>query len=383
MEFCVSIDEALVLECARELIQAPSENPPGDERAVAAAAERWCREAGLDTELVETAPNRVNVLATIDSGKPGRTLAWNGHLDVVPIVDENAWKHPPFDAHVENGILHGRGSADMKGGCAAAIAAAATLAQNGGPASGKLVLQLVADEEVLGPHGTQALYERGRAGADAVIIGEPTDLDVAIAERGMLWVIARTHGVAGHGSQPHLAKSAIEEMAKVVLALRGQTWDRTHPLLGTPSVNIGTVSGGSKINIVPAECHIEIDRRSLPGETPESIIQQMHQVIRAAGAQADLEIIRWAEACEIGPDEEIVRLALAEHENVRLKPGKIAPMVATTDAHVLLGMAKIPTIIFGPGALSQAHTTTEHVAVEELYDASRIYARMFASFLSA
>ncbi|MHB8512796.1 MAG: M20 family metallopeptidase [Actinomycetota bacterium] len=375
-----SIDESFLLECARELIRAPSENPPGDERAVASVIAKWCERAGLKTTLIETAPNRLNVLAILESKRPGRTIAWNGHIDVVPIVDSELWEHPPFEAFVDGDTLHGRGSADMKGACAAAIAAAFTLAQSGGPSQGRLVLQLVADEEVLGPHGTQALYEQGFANADAVIIGEPTDLEIAIAERGMLWVKATTHGIAAHGSVPHLGRSAIEEMARIVTALRTMSFEQSHPLLGAPSVNIGTIQGGSKTNIVPAECTIEIDRRTLPVETPKSILSEMQKAIGQVNAHADFEIVRWAEPCEVSDNEEIVKLALKECEAVR-GFAKTSAMTATTDAYILLGKAKIPTIIFGPGSLGQAHSTTEHVSIKELHEAALIYSRMFESYL--
>lgn len=377
------IDADLVLQCARDLIAAPSENPPGDERAVAAVAERYARDAGLDVEVIETAPNRLNVIATLDSGRPGRTLAWNGHIDVVPVGDPAAWKHPPFEAVVDGDILHGRGAADMKGPCAAAIAAAAALKAAGGPAKGKLVLQLVADEEVLGPHGTLALYERGLAGADAAIVGEPTDLDVAVAERGMLWVIARTAGVAAHGSRPELGVSAIEEASRVVLALRALRNGRSHPLLGEPSLNVGTIQGGSKINIVPDACTIAIDRRTLPGETDQGILDEMHAALKAAGASATLEIVHRADPVEVDPNEEIVRAAVASHAAIRGRDATIGAMTGATDAHVLAGKAGIPAIIFGPGSLGQAHTTTEHVSIPDLIDGARIYAHLFGSYLSA
>ena len=146
------VDHDAVLECARRLVREPSENPPGNEAGVAGVAERLCKDAGLIVERIEPAPGRVNLIATLDSGSSGRTLAFNGHLDVVPIVDESLWEHPPFEAHVAQGLLHGRGSADMKGAIAAAIAAAHALRDV--DFNGKLVLQLVADEEVFGPLGT-------------------------------------------------------------------------------------------------------------------------------------------------------------------------------------------------------------------------------------
>lgn len=375
------IDSGFLLDCARALVRADSENPPGDERAVAAEAARFAAAAGLRTEIVETAPRRCNLVATLDSGRPGPTLLWNGHLDVVPAADPEAWTYPPYEAVVDDGVLHGRGSADMKGGCAAAIAAAATLRAAGGPQAGRLVLHLVADEEVLGPHGTRALYERGLVEADAAIVGEPTGLEVAVAERGMLWVIARTTGVAAHGSQPHLGRSAIEEMATVVLALRGMTWKRPHPLLGTPSLNVGIVRGGSKINIVPAACEIEIDRRTIPGETGDGVLAEMRAAIAAAGASADLEIVHHADPTEVSPQEEIVARASEAHRAVRGADARVGVFAGATDAHVLVGRAKIPAIVFGPGSLSQAHAANEHVSISDLDDAAAIYARLFDAYL--
>jgi len=375
------IDSALVVACARDLIRARSENPPGDEREAAAVVAAHAADAGLDVEIVETAPNRVNVIATLDSGRPGRTLLWNGHIDVVPIGDASLWKHPPFEAVVDDGVLHGRGAADMKGPCASAIAAACALKAEGGPATGRLVLQFVADEEVLGPHGTLALFERGRAGADAAIVGEPTDLSVAVAERGMLWVIARTAGVAAHGSRPDLGVSAIEEAARVVLTLRAHRNGKSHPLLGEPSLNVGTIQGGSKINIVPDSCTIAIDRRTLPGETDEGILDEMRAALGEAGLSASLEIIHRADPVEVDPNSEIVTHAIAAHTAVRGAGARIGAMTGATDAHVLAGKAGIPTIIFGPGSLDQAHTTTEHVAIQDLIDGARIYAHLFDSYL--
>lgn len=377
------IDPDFVLQVARDLIRAPSENPPGDEREAAAVAAAHATEAGLAVEIVETAPNRVNVIATLDSGRPGRTLAWNGHIDVVPVGDASGWAHPPFEAIVDDGVLHGRGAADMKGPCASAIAAASALMAAGGPSAGKLVLHLVADEEVLGPHGTMALYERGLAGADAAIVGEPTDLNVAVAERGMLWIIARAGGVAAHGSRPDLGVNAIEEMARAIPVLRGLRPDRSHPLLGEPSLNFGTIEGGSKINIVADGCTLAMDRRTLPGETDDGIIDEMQAALKDAGVSVSLEIVHRADPVEVDPNEEIVRRAVQAHAAVRGRDAAIGAMTGATDAHVLAGKAGIPTIIFGPGSLDQAHTSTEHVAVGDLIDGARIYAELFDAYLSA
>lgn len=382
-----SVDADAIVACARELVRAPSENPPGDERAPAEVAARRLGEAGCAVEVIETAPRRINVVATLEGSSPGPTLLWNGHLDVVPVMDPGLWAHPPFEAVVADGLLHGRGSADMKGGIAAAVGAVSALRRARVPLAGRLVLHLVADEEVLGPLGTQELHRRGLVAADAAIVGEPTDLAAGIAERGLFWARVRTHGVAAHGSVPHQGVSAIEAMAKVVLALRGMRFDSEHPLLGPPTLNVGVIRGGAKINIVPASCEIEVDRRTIPGETRESVLAEMEEALARLSAddpnvKTSVEVVNWAPPCEIPEAAPIARLALEAYRAVRGEETRLIGMRGATDAHVLVNQANVPTVVFGPGSLSQAHTTTEHVRVGDLVDAAAMYAWMAARFLA-
>jgi len=147
-----ALDAGELLVCARTLARAASENPPGDERAAADAARPWLDDLGCRVQTVEPAPGRVSLVGICDSLRPGPTLAVNGHLDVVPAGPADQWEHPPFQAVVADGILHGRGSLDMKGPIAAALSAARMLLDSGLPWTGRLVFQLVADEEVIGTH---------------------------------------------------------------------------------------------------------------------------------------------------------------------------------------------------------------------------------------
>lgn len=368
------IDHDFLLECAQALIRAPSENPPGDETAVAQVCADFAAKAGCSVERIHTGPNRLNVIATLDSGNPGKTMLWNGHIDVVPAGDPSLWTHPPYEAVVENGVLYGRGSADMKGPIAAVLAAAKALSLK----SGRLVIQMVADEEVLGPYGTNALYDQGLIQADAAIVGEPTELKIAIAERGMVWIRVRTQGVAAHGSRPDTGVSAIEKMAPIVSALRQMQWNDPHPLLGLPTLNIGTIAGGDKINIVPPWCEILIDRRTLPGETHEAIIKE----VEALSGDADVEIFHSAEPCEIPAGDPLVVLAQDVLRSIGREPA-IDVMTGTTDAHLILGKAKIPTIILGPGSLSVAHAANEHVGLSELQAGAETYESLIRQFLRA
>ena len=374
-----NIDADEVLSCARELVQAASENPPGNESASADVATRWCTDAGLSVERIEPAPGRVNVVATLDSGSPGPVLVFNGHMDVVPIVDESLWEHPPFDAVVDQGILHGRGSCDMKGAIGAAICAAKALRST--DFTGKFVIQCVADEEVFGPLGTITLRDQGLLMGDAAIVGEPTQLSVGIAQRGLFWTRITTHGVAAHGSIPHKGVSAIESMARLVTALRTKTFERTHSLLGSPTINVGSIRGGGKINIVPALCEIEVDERVLPGDDYDFLISELEAEIKALDIDASIEVTNYAAGYELGADLPIVRLALDAHEAVRDQSTSVAGMMGATDA-AILNKEGVPSIVFGPGSLALAHTTREHVEVAELADAARMYAWIASRFLT-
>jgi acetylornithine deacetylase/succinyl-diaminopimelate desuccinylase len=381
-----AIDGDALLACARELVRAGGENPPGGERAVADAARPHLEALGCEVVEVEPAPGRVSLVGTLDSGRPGPTLAMNGHLDVVPAGPLDQWEHPPYEAVVAGGLLHGRGALDMKGAIAAALAAAGALVAGGVPWSGRLSFQLVADEETLGPLGTRALLGAGLAGADAAVVAEPTGMRLATAERGAAWYLLRTLGRAAHGSRPADGVSAIRSMSKLVLALLERRWENHHPLLGGPSLNVGVVRGGDKINMVPSWCEVEVDRRTLPSETPAQVTAELRAIVDDLAAadpsfRAEVRPIRLEPACEVEPGAPVARAAAAALAAVGLQDGPIG-MSGATDARILVHDAGVPAIVLGPGDLSLAHSTAERIPVADLVTAARVYARLYAAFLA-
>lgn len=380
----VSEDE--VVEICRDLVRAKSENPPGDERAVAGVAERWLRRLGLQVQRVEAAPGRVSVLSSWGDAAGGKTLAFNGHTDVVPATDAAAWPHPPFSGHVADGRIYGRGATDMKSGIAACIAAVSGLQRGGFVPRGRLVMQFVADEEALGILGAKYLVENGHCeGIDEAIVGEPTSLHLVTSERGALWFRIVTHGVSAHGSTPQLGVNAIEHMSHVVLAAQAMRFRRLHETLGAPTVNVGTVRGGSKVNMVPDRAVVEIDRRTLPGETREEILSDFEALLArlrgdVEGFDAEIEVIDLAEAAETPAGTSVVGL-LAQARDALGAEGSEVGYMGATDARYLINQAKIPTVVFGPGDVMLAHTTGEYVEIAQLVTGARIYAHAFARFL--
>ncbi|MFA5786365.1 MAG: M20 family metallopeptidase [Actinomycetota bacterium] len=381
------LDEEEILDAARRLVRCRSENPPGDEREAAGMAAYLLSSQGLEFEVVEAGPRRPSVLATWDTATAGPTLLWNGHLDVVPAGEERRWTRPPFAAVVEDGRLYGRGAADMKGAIGSLIGALGALRRSGAPLAGRLLVQAVADEEVLGELGSAWLCARGRCIADAAIVGEPTEMNVGVAERGVAWVRLTTHGRSAHGSAPELGVNAIYHMARFVLAVRDRRYETAHPLLGPPTANVSIIGGGRKINMVPDRCEAEVDRRTIPGESMDSVLEELREIAEQlhredATFRAEVDPVRQADPCEIDPCEPIATLALAATREVLGREPSLVGMRGATDARLLVGEAGIPTVVWGPGSLDQAHATDEHVAVAELVQAARAYARVIAAFLA-
>lgn len=381
-----AIDPDEALRYARALIAAPSENPGGTEDEVADVVTGILTDLGADIRIVRSEEGRPSVVARIGSGERPR-LAWNGHLDTVPAGDPTSWSSGPFEGEVVNGRLVGRGACDMKGPIAAALAAVAALRRAGLSLAGTLDLHLVADEELAGTHGTRVLRDDGLLDQDAAIVGEPSEMEIALAERGGAWVTAVAHGKAAHGSQPHLGVNAILTMSRFLLRLPEALPDRVHPLVGAPTVNVALVTGGSAPNVVPDRCEVEIDRRIVPGEEdPEEVLAPFRRLVENLVAERpdtriEISLKDWTEAAETTGDSAIASLV---RDAVAAETGSPPPFVGftgITDARFYINDAHIPTVIAGPGSLSLAHTANESIGVEEMVVAARAYARIFVGFL--
>lgn len=382
------VDPGEVLDLARALIAAPSENPGGTEDEAAEVVVVALENLGARPETIRGEAGRPSVVASFGRGE-GPSLAWNGHLDTVPAGDHASWSSPPFAGRVVAGRLVGRGACDMKGAVAASIAAAAAIRRAGLELRGTLTFHLAADEELAGVHGSRVLWERGLLTQDAAIVGEPTELQLALAERGGAWITATAHGRAAHGSQPHRGVNAITSMARLLLRLPEVLPDLEHPLVGRPTVNAALIEGGTAPNVVPDRCTVDIDRRIIPGETdPEAVLEPFRALIddlRAGTPDLDIDVrIReWTEAAEAPADSDIAVLARTAVELETGAGPEDTGITGITDARFYINDAGIPAVILGPGSLSNAHTVDESVGIDELVTAARAYARIFVGFLGA
>lgn len=380
------VDGRRVTALLAKLVRTRSENPPGEEAEVAGLVADECRDLGLEVELVESEPNRPCVVAKWGGG-PGPRLIYCSHIDVVPAGNLRLWAVDPYGAEIVDGRMYGRGSSDAKGCVAAALEAVRALKDIGFEPDGTLELMMVADEETMGFKGAGHLLELGRLGSDMGIVGEPTSLRVVTAQRGANWARITAHGKAVHGSQPERGRNAIKFMAEIVLQLEETLPDDVHPILGGPNINVGTIHGGEKVNIVPAHCTIEVDRRSLPHETAEEIVAQMNEAVERAKArfpdlEAEVDLMFAGEAFEVDRDAHIVKTLAHAVWDVTGAPGKLVGFRGASDAR-FLAQSGAETVLCGPGDITLAHTAHESIDLHELELGARVYALAFQRLLSA
>ncbi len=360
----------------RELIALPSVNPAflpaGDPRAgeqrVADFVTAAAAFAGLDVEQRPVFPGRANVLARLTpAGKPRARVILAPHTDTVGCA---SMPDSLFQPVKKGDRLFGRGACDTKGSIAAMLTALATVARSAErPRETEIVLAALIDEES-GQSGSRALVREGLR-ADLAIIGEPTRLQIITAHKGDVWLTVETRGRAAHGAVPHLGCNAVHEMARVVEVLQTDyarvLAKQKHPVLGSPTVNVGTICGGTQPNIVPDSCAITVDRRTIPGESNATVLREVRTLLRARGLRATVRDDKNASPCwpmETNREKPFVARfleALGQRETLGVH--------YFSDAAVF-SRGGTPAVLFGPGDIAQAHTADEWISLRSLEQAT-------------
>jgi len=393
----MAIEYRETVDLLRRLIQADSQNPPGDiSRCVAVVAEVLTREE-IPFQLLQSKPGVTNVRAHLQgsgsTGGKGRSFLFNGHLDTVPVGQ--GWTADPFAAEIQGDYIYGRGATDMKAGVAAALMALVALKRQGSPFAGEVVFTAVGDEEYHSQYGTKWLLKNGLA-ADVAVCCEPTNLDLCLGNRGLLMVDVVVKGKSSHGGRPNLGKNAISLATRVIRGLEriemaGSRNDVFKDPLGSLSV-VG-MHGGDRINVIPDRCVFYIDRRLMPGERSDEAIRQIETAItRATGIVPDnhrdkgAEIVItpevWHEPCWLDPTHPFVLNCLSVYRSYFGKDPLIEGKSAGTDASHLMSLGHIPTVIFGPGDYRESHTVDEKVDLTQLMPATAYYVDLVKKVLS-
>ena len=338
------------------------------EIAAAEACADALKGSGADVEIVIMAPGRAHLIACIGDAT-NAPLVLCGHLDTVPFGGL-PWTHGPLSGDVIDGMLHGRGSVDMKGGVAALTTAFARHAARASTGPG-VVLVLTADEETGCSGARQLAAARELPHGGPLLIAEPTDLRIAHGHKGVLWLLATTRGRAAHGSRPDLGQNAIVPLARFVSRLEKAGLPGSHPEMGDVTVNIGTFHGGTKINLVPDAASAEIDIRLVAGVESAELRERVR---RLAGDDIHIETIEDLPAVYSPADGPFASQVSARYEAAFGTIDHRPPLSYFTDASVLMGALKASEIILlGPGDPDQAHTVDERCLVSQIEAAADVY----------
>lgn len=368
-----------------QLVALNSVNPayggPG-EAAVAGFVREQLSAAGIEVVTQSVEPGRENVIGVLTGRDRSRRVVLEAHMDTVGVEGMTV---APFEPTIRDGRLYGRGSCDTKGGLAAMLAAVLDLAARREPPACDVWLAAVIDEEHA-YRGVLALVD-GLAAAGgttaAAIVAEPTSLRIVSATKGVLRFRIHLAGKAAHSSKPWLGTSAISAAADVVHALDQFHSDlaagQAHPLLGPATGSIGLIRGGVQVNIVAEACELDVDRRLLPGEDPEAVLAEYRRVVQATatarGVTASLKTLLLDETLETPLDAGVVTTAAAVSRQLGLSSDAIGVPYGS-DASKLSRRAGVPSIVFGPGSIDQAHAADESVPLAEV-DTATAFIREF------
>jgi acetylornithine deacetylase len=368
----------------QELVAIDSTNPDlvaggAGEHEIAHFVANWLDQAGVEVTLDESAPGRPSVVGVVrGSGESGRSLLLNAHMDTVGVTGMER----PHEPRVEGSRLYGRGAYDMKGGLAAIMIAAARAKKLS--LRGDVIVTAVADEEYASM-GTESVVKRWHA--DAAIVTEPTALRLCVAHKGFVWLEITTQGRAAHGSRPDLGLDAIVKMGQVLVGLdqldRSLRAGASHPLLGNGSLHASLIRGGQELSSYPESCTLEVERRTIPGETPGQVEAEIEAVLGEIRQHdptflASVKTILVRDSFEVAGNSDIVQ-TLSNHSEALLgsAPELVgAPMWMDS---ALLAAAGIPTVVFGPGG-DGAHAVIEWVDLEQVQQCSDVLVATIQEF---
>lgn len=382
-----------IVELLSELIAIPSVNPMGRdldgpeffETRIVARLMEFFAELGVPHEEIVVVPGKSsNVFARVDSPGATQTILMDAHIDTVPV---DGMTIPPFGGEVRDGRVWGRGACDDKGPLAAMLWAFKRLAKERPAGMPNVIMSCTCDEEAttLGINDLVTCWSDGRskivtAKPDGAIIAEPTELDVVVAHRGAVRFKIRTAGRACHSSDPTQGLNAIYRMARVVNVLEEYAPELSasrepHPLVGPPTLSVGMIYGGASVNVVPDDCAIEIDRRLIPGDDSDEAVADIRSFLEE---RLDFEFEfepPWLSSPTLSDDDNghLVETMLSHIESVA---GPHLPLGVPYGTHASRTCAAgVPSIVFGPGSIDQAHTKDEWIDIDQLEKATEIYFR--------
>jgi succinyl-diaminopimelate desuccinylase len=384
MEEHIKIDKNETITVLKKLVSINSVNPDiengNNEIEVSNFIVEYLKKAGLEVHTQNVKDGRFNVVGILKGSGEKKGLMFNGHTDTVGIRNMTI---DPLKPVIDNDKLYGRGACDMKAGIAAMMVTLKTFADSKSNLKGDLALSTVPGEE-FDNVGARKLVEGFSFSKPigAIIVGEPTDLQLAIKHKGFINIEIETKGKAAHGSVPEKGIDAIEKMAKIVVKLEEmkETASKKHnELLGQPKIHTSTIQGGREWSVIPDQCILKIEVRTIPEYKTEDAMKDLHKIIAELSSKdpnlkASTNIFLDGEPLDTSPNEPIVKSLAQVYEKLK---GTKLPVIGVpygTEAPIFAKGFKAPTCVMGPGDIKQAHTSDEYVNTNEVIDAAVIYA---------
>lgn len=373
------------LDLLRAMIEINTVNPPGNEAALAELTARFVAGPSVKTELIPCGEGRASMVAKISGTGELPPLILCGHLDTVPYGDESAWTCPPGRMTRVGSRLYGRGTSDMKSGLAAILFAFSGFAACQAVPKGDMIVAATADEENAGG-GARSLLERlPLREAAAVVIGEPTSNQIALASKGVVWAEFSLRGRTSHGAQPEGGVNAAEAAFSLLGRLKDACRGQAHPLLTPPTCTLTGISGGVKTNMVPDACRMTVDIRTTPAMSHPALLERIDRCCRETEAELPGLAIQWRTsnnrpAVETDRENAVVRSLSAIRERVCGEPTRFLGTGYFSDASVFAEAGETPCLLFGPGIAANAHVPDEFVEAADYLDAVECYRALLASY---
>ena len=359
-----------ILSILKNIVQIPSENPPGITKDIVEflISNVFKEEEGYQNQIVTNKKDGVmlhNLISRIGHGKD--VIVFSGHFDVIPVGDTTQWEYPPFSAIIKDGSMYGRGSADMKGGIAFLIGVLKILSKNPKFLEKYTLMFLGTADEEKGMVGSSSLANQGfMKDAILLIVAEPTNLKIGIGQKGLIWVELNVVGKAAHCSMPGEGINAIEKMMKIIPYLYEILEEKQNAVLGKSTLNVGKISGGTAINIVPEHATINLDYRLIPEQDQVELLKNLRNV-QIDGLPVDLQIIKQLPALFTDTNHFFVQNLL------NISKQELIGLPYATDAANLAYFgncdSKIPFVIYGPGNPVNIHKTNEFIELEQIFEA--------------
>lgn len=359
------INKKRLIKLTRKLIQINSENPPGNEAEIARFAQVYLESFGLKCKIYEFTQNRPNIVGMLRAGSKGaKTILISPHLDTVPAG--SGWKLPPFKGLVRNGKIYGRGATDCKGNAAVAMEVLHSLIEDKVKIKSNILFAATADEESGSDLGLIPLLKENILKAEYALILDSDEFDIVVAQKGLIHCKVSVSGLKAHGAYPERGINAINIASSIIKDLEKYKFEyKKHPLLHPPTINIGTIHGGDKVNMVADWCEFEVDARYLPGMSAQKILADFRELIAKRAKKFKLQIDGMQNPYEIDKDEPLVSSLLKVWRSHKPK----AQLKGSEGATVITFFKEkgIPAVATGFGSSECAHSNDEYAVIDELY----------------